>query len=187
VASLLLVGNRAKMKKIKTASYTADVRSAIQYVRRCIDAGFSAVEAYPHRVLTIRYEALVSDPKRECLKICDYLRIPWSDQMLSPERIQHPGQEAITNNSGEIWYDSNSYNRPLHSESLEKWRADLSPASQVAVTDFFRGDPNLTRLEYDFSPPELPWKTRMTCRILNTLVRMKIAVLSGMRALARGL
>jgi hypothetical protein len=129
----------------------------------------------------------VSDTKRECLKICDFLQIPWSDQLLSPERIQHPGREAITKNSGEIWYDSSSYNRPLHTESLEKWRSDLSPASQIAVTDFFRGDPNLTRLEYDFSPPELLWKTRMTCRILNTLIKMKRTVLSGMRSLARGL
>jgi len=187
IASMLQVGRRAKEKNIKMTGYTSTLNDAILFVKRCLDAGFNASKSSPDRVLTVQYEKLTSYPENESRRICDFLGVAWSSRMLSPANYNHLGQEAITKNSGEIWYDSASYNRDPHTESIEKWKRDLSPAAQVAITDFFKTNQDLVQLGYDFSLGELPKVTYLIGKLHNTVCRLRKTTFYRVRSLARRL
>jgi protein-tyrosine sulfotransferase len=84
IASMRQVGKRAKKVGWKTQDYTQSVLAAISYINQCLNAGFTSYKIAPERVLAVAYERLVSDPEVETKKICKFLKIDWSKQMLYP-------------------------------------------------------------------------------------------------------
>lgn len=151
IASMLSVGNKARSKGEKPAYFTANVRSSISYVKRCLDEGFKASHDNPGKIHTIVYEKLVSDPEPEAQKICAYLGVEWKPDMLKPGEKKHLGEAAITTNSKEIWYDAKTYNSNPNTASLEKWREQLSQSQLYAINQAFRESNDLKKLGYEFT------------------------------------
>jgi len=152
IASMLTVGQRAKRQGWKTQDYTHRVSPAIRLVRRSLNAGFVASRKDPRRVLTLTYEELVSAPESETQKICDFLGIEWSKQMMYPGRFDHLGEKAITNN---VWYTSDMYNRNPETNEIDKWKTQLSLNKIIAISKSFNDDNELTQIGYDLSLNDL--------------------------------
>ena len=151
VASLLNVGKRARSKGETPAPFTTNVRAAARYVKRCLDSGFKATRLAPEKVYTVVYEELVKNPDQETRNVCDFLGVEWAPTMLKPGEQNHLGEAAITVNSKEIWFDSQTYNSNPNTQSLEKWRSTLDPYQQFAVYRAFRNSGDLKRLGYNIS------------------------------------
>jgi protein-tyrosine sulfotransferase len=183
VASMLKAGKRARQQKIKTAPFATDLNVAIAYVKKCFDAGFCSAEAFPDKVLTVVYERLVHDPEAQSKRICEFLNLKWSAQMVYPGNVKHLGQDAITVRSNEIWYDTDTYNQNPHLESVERWRKDLLPTQQIAVSSFFKNDAELKKLGYDFSLQELSADERIFYTFSNGFRRIGKALISRLRSI----
>ena len=151
VASMLQVGQKARSKGEKPAPFTANTRSAISYVKKCFDEGFKASHANPEKIHTIVYEKLVLNPEQEAQKICKFLGVDWTTDMLKPGEKKHLGEAAITANSKEIWYDAKTYNSNPNTSSLEKWKSQLSANQQYAINRAFSHSNDLAKLGYEFS------------------------------------
>ncbi|MGV6807017.1 MAG: sulfotransferase family protein [bacterium] len=165
VASLLKVDQRARKIRNQSISIASDARRASRYVQRCLRAGREASDAYPDRVITIRYERLVTKPANELARLCEFLDIEFSAAMLSPAEQSHAGEAAITEKSGEVWYEKGCYNQNPHAGSLEKWRESLAPIDQVQVCRVFESCSTLRRLGYRFSRSELSVADRVSACI----------------------
>jgi hypothetical protein len=161
VSSLLQVGKRAKEKKGKPVSFARDARAASAYVMQCIEAGRQAEDKYPGRILTVKYENLVADPRKVLDMICEYLTVDFNESMLFPAAIQHAGETAITEKSGEIWYDKKSYNLNPHTDSLDKWRQILSPSDEMIIYNASSNCIPLQGLGYRLSKNDLPLSKRL--------------------------
>lgn len=174
VSSMQDVRNRAKEKMITVPEYTRSISSCISFTSKCIASGFSALKKTPEKIHTVTYEALVAHPEEESRKICDFLGLEWSEHMLSPHTKKHLGEKAITSNSGEIWYDLNSYYQKPHGQNIEKWKQRLSPVQQVKVAQAFKGNRDLEQLGYDISCHHISWTRRIpiqACLVLVDLAR----------------
>lgn len=156
VASLLQVGARAKEKGVKSAAYTYTCFAAIDYTRKCLEAGFAATRLAPDRIHTVVYEQLVQDPDKTSRALCAYIGIDWVEQMLRPGEVEHAGEKAITQASGEVWYDKASYQRNIDTRGLSDWSQKLTAAQQHEVTTAFAGNADLEALGYRFDTASLP-------------------------------
>ena len=156
VASLLGVGQRAREAGEAPLFYATGAGAAARYVRRCMGLGLRAERLAPDRVHQVQYERLVTNPKEECMALCRFLRLPWESQMERPGEVQHPGETAITENSGGIWYDRESFNTNPHQNSLEKWRDNLTPLQRLVIRRTFRSFEPLEDLGYLLEGPIAP-------------------------------
>lgn len=156
VASLLQVGERAKEKGVKSAAYTYTCFAATDYTRKCLEAGFASARGAPGRIHTVVYEQLVQDPDKVSRALCAYLGIDWVEQMLRPGEVQHAGERAITQASGEVWYDKASYQRNIDTRGLSDWQQKLTAAQQHEVTQAFARNADLAALGYQFDTASLP-------------------------------
>lgn len=151
VASLLEVGKRAREKGHKPAYFTAHTDAAVRYVKRCLNAGHRAAQEWPGRMHTIVYEKLVQDPEGETRRLCEHLGVEWAAEMCRPSTKEHLGEQAITVNSHELWYDKATYYSDPNTERLEKWKASLGPLQQVKIHREFAGFEPLAGLGYELA------------------------------------
>ncbi len=151
VSSMKKVKERAIGKGLDIPSFTRRVSASIAYVNKCFDAGFSAVNNHPEKVLTLVFENLLNAPEKETRRICDHLGIEWSDQMLHPGEKTHIGEQAITEKSGEIWYNAKEYYRDPDKQNVDKWKSDLSAREQIRAILAFRNRRDIKGYGYDFS------------------------------------
>ena len=172
VASMLQVGKRARGKNVRAQRFTRDINSAINYVRTCFDAGFAAAKTASSQVYTICFEQLISDPKKETKKVCDFLHLDWSPQMIRPGDLKHLGEKAATVKSNEIWYDIETYRSNPNTGSILKWKTTLTLTQQVAIISAFKDHQELSRLGYDLSLNGLPRRRRIYYMSLGRLSRL---------------
>ena len=151
ISSMQQVGRRAKDKGFKPPAFSANISASIAYVRKCFDAGFNASKNAPGKVLTVVYERLVKDPERETKKICKFLGLEWSEEMITPGKKEHLGEKAITRKSNEIWYDAETYRRDPDRQDIEKWKKKLTLSQQVRISMAFEGYKEFKQFVYDFS------------------------------------
>ncbi|MGI8860438.1 MAG: sulfotransferase family protein [Rubrobacteraceae bacterium] len=104
VASMLRVGDRAKEKGLSSPGHTRSLYSAIETVKKTNDAGFRAADG-SDRVLTVVYERLVGDPERETARVCAFLGLPWSAEMVKPGEKRHDGEKTLDG----VWYTDDMY------------------------------------------------------------------------------
>ncbi len=92
--------------------------NAIERAAKYYDAVMRAGEAYaehlPLDLLRVRYETLVSDFETSTRTICDFLEIPWSDQMTG--FAQNARSRLIATPSG------TQVGRGLYTEGVDQWR-----------------------------------------------------------------
>lgn len=79
-----------------------------------------------HNYLETRYEHLVTDPKRELMRICEFIEESYSEKML---QFHHHAERYIEN---EPW--KNGTKKPVNKHSLEKWRRVLKPG-QIGLVE----------------------------------------------------
>ncbi len=151
IASLLKVGSRAREKGQKPAYFTANTDAAVRYVKRCLNAGHRAAQQWPGRVHTIAYERLVRDPEGETQRVCEHLGIEWAPEMCRPSAKEHLGEQAITVNSQELWYDKATYYSDPNTGGLDKWKESLGTLQQVKIQREFAGFEPLAGLGYELS------------------------------------
>jgi len=178
VASLLAVGNKARSNDQIPATHTENVISAIEYVKKCLKAGFRAAEKCPEQVHTVLYEKLVCDPESESEKLCKFLELDVDEAMLKPGEKSHLGEAAITVNSGQIWFDKNSYNSNPNTASLEKWKNQLSAHEQLIVRQQFSGMKELVALGYCFDEDDRGSEFSAGAKITAAIVVLRAKISS---------
>lgn len=147
IASLLQVGKRSRQKGGKGNWYNSTLPGAIYYVKQCMRAGLQVSTTGSNRVLTVRYEDLVSDPRKETRKICQFLNLNWHEEMIYPENVRHLGEKAQCN---EIWYDQNSFNRNPESTRISNWKNQLSWMQIIMIAASFKDFDELAKYGYQF-------------------------------------
>jgi hypothetical protein len=133
---------------VRPASFTSTLSAATQHAHRCIDIGLRAADARPDRVRIVAYEALVADVASHTRSLCEFLGLPWTDAMLDPSAQRHLGQDAITENSNEVWYDAKSFARTPDAGRVDRWRQQLAPREQRAIERAFADLPQLDVFGY---------------------------------------
>ncbi len=156
---------------------TRNINAAINFIKECFDSGFNAARSAPDKVYTLVYEKLVRNPEDETKKLCAFLGIEWSREMLSPADKEHFGESAITVNSNEIWYDASTYYSNPNTQSLDKWIKILSASQQVRVCEAFQADSELKKLGYDLSVSGLKKPVRFKGGIGNSLLKIRHGLL----------
>lgn len=151
VSSMKKVKARAVDKGLSIPSFTRNLSASIDYVGRCYDAGFAASGRFPEKVMTIVFEKLLESPEEQSKRICDFLSISWNEAMLHPGKKKHMGEQAITENSGEIWYNEKEYYRDPDKENVNKWKTDLTAKEQIKTILAFQKREELKEFGYDFS------------------------------------
>jgi Sulfotransferase family len=146
VASLLRVGERYRLKGLTPPEFVADLDAAMRFTRESIDAGFRAWRAFPDRVLTVRYEDLVTRPGAAVVRLCEFLGLTFEPRMLDPHATPHPDQAAIAAADGGLWVDSALGFRPIEPSRLTAWRTDLTVDQAAAVTAAFRDHADLRQM-----------------------------------------
>ncbi len=146
VASLLMVGMRAKRKGIQPVPISVDIHSAIHAVKTGTQAGFEAARQAPDRVHTIVYERIVTDPTVESQSLCSFLGVSWTEDMLHPAGKKHSGEKVLD----DVWYDRRTYYRDPVPTEIDKWKRILTPEQQAMVSSAFRDDENHAKLGYSF-------------------------------------
>jgi hypothetical protein len=148
VASMLEVARRARERGLRPASFTNSLDAATDHTHRCIDTGLRAAKARPDRVCVVAYERLVADVETETRRICEFLGLAWTPAMLDPSAMRHLGENAITENSSEVWYDAKSFARSPEADAVDKWRLQLTPREQKAIARAFSDLPQLAAFGY---------------------------------------
>jgi hypothetical protein len=150
VASMLAVGARAAAGGRRAQPFTRSLRAAVRHVGECLEAGFAAAAAHPGRILTVTYEALVTEPEAETRRICGFLGLDWDPAMLAPGAAEHLGMRAITATG--LWYDADSFRRDPDPDGLHKWRDRLTALQAARVAAAFAGSAALARHGYGLAP-----------------------------------
>jgi hypothetical protein len=167
IASQLQVGKRGQERGWKTQDFTHSVSAAVEYVGQCFQMGFASSEIAPERVLEVVYERVVRNPEYETKRICEFLKVEWSSQMLHPGKLKHPGEKAITNN---VWYDEKSYKRDPERDEIEKWKSQLSRIQEMMIVGSFRGNKDLIRLGIGLTNSRSSWTDRILSATLAAAV-----------------
>lgn len=181
VSSMLQVGVRAKRKGVQTKDFATDITVAMQFVKRCMVAGFAADKEYPGSIFTVTYERLVTNPEQETRRMCDFLGVPWSSQMIHPASVKHLGEDAITKNSKELWYTKNSYYRDPVTDEIDKWKVQLSVLQISMLNHFFEQVQELEDLGYQFRDSQQSQMLIFVARVLMRLNRSRLFRRFGLR------
>jgi len=154
ISSMLQVRNKANQTGHYSHVDFNGIRLAIEYTQKRLKVGFEATQKAPDRILTVTYEKLVHDPENETRRICHFLNIQWSEQLMYPSRFRHIAEKSVTREINSPYYDKQSYCRDPEVKEIDKWKRILSSAEQIRITDAFKRwecEEDLQKLGYDLS------------------------------------
>ncbi|MEJ1241150.1 sulfotransferase [Chryseolinea sp. T2] len=95
----------------------------------------------PSRVIQVRYETLIHDPRSEMHRICRALNVPYSDEVFE---YYHSAESLNTASSGQMW---KNVVKPIMSGNHDKFRREFSE-EQLVVFERIAG-PVLNELGYE--------------------------------------
>jgi len=150
VSSMLRVGARCRSKHEPAPDFVQDVQSAVRFTTECLNAGFEAGRLVPDRVLTITYEALVTQAEAMVRQVCNFLGIAFDLRMLEPHAKKHPAQDAMVLLDKGTWVDPALGFRPIERSRIDAWAEDLDPNERELINSAFRDHPFLQTLGYRF-------------------------------------
>jgi hypothetical protein len=111
-----------------------------------IRRGREAAARYPGRVLEVRYEDLVTDPKTSLVATCNFLELAYDEDMLSIEKTDR--SKVVEDQAA--WF-TNVWSG-ITTAAVGKWRTELTPR-QVEIFETVAGD-ELRMLGYETSGAE---------------------------------
>ncbi len=108
---------------------------------RGIRRGLEAERSHPGRVLTLRYEDLVSDPEAHVQRVCDHLGLGYNSEMLA---IEHSDPAKILEDQAG-WFTQVSAG--ITGAGAGRWRVDMTPADRRTIEAV--AGPELHELGYE--------------------------------------
>lgn len=167
VSSMLEVGKRAKRKGKTSPPFTKCIYQAANITETYISAGLKAVQKAPNRVLQVTYEDILSSPAEKTKEICNFLGIPWSEDMIYPSHGDHTMQ------ANGVWYTRNMLNRNVDKSGLEKWKSQLSDVQKSFLAHWFKDIKQLGHHGYYCRVEEIPLVARLLGFSWLALVRKR--------------
>jgi hypothetical protein len=136
--------------------------------RTAIDLHFArGVHLDPARYTTVRYEDLVSQPRAELQRLCEFLGIPFQEDMLEFHARSYSGfLEGESHKMGTL--------KPVYSDSAEKWRESISPQLQELI-DSALGD-RMSRLGYSVEKGDRKARAAFQMSVLRLRYKSRIRV-----------
>lgn len=155
IASMIEVGKRAREIGSAPPVITANIPAIIETIKTTNKAGFEAAKR-SDRVLTVIYERLVTEPEEETREICDFLKVPWSEEMIRPGEKEHDGSKVLDG----VWHYPEMYNKNPDTRRVDRWQDLLTSTEEAMIAAAFGEDEDLAALGYRFSSDGLPLTRR---------------------------
>jgi hypothetical protein len=140
--------------------------AAAQWWARGIRAGARAQRAHPDAVLTIRYEDLAQRPAEEVRRVCSFLGLSYSDDMLALEHVDParivPDQAA--------WFPT--LFDGINTSAVGRWRREMGARDRRIFAELAGAE--LEQLGYEVEPatgPQLSPRQERFFRYHNELMR----------------
>lgn len=112
-----------------SAGRPALARAAVYW--RYKNAALTDYLAHRLPVLPVRYEDLVTGPRTEIQRVCDFLRLPWEEGMLDHPMRRHGELEADGLAIGRT-----DPSRAIDSRSVGRWRCRFGAAEEADILQF---------------------------------------------------
>lgn len=141
-------GRDVALSVMKVPFGANNVWAAARSWASAIRAGREAARRYPGRVLTVRYEDLVAHPAEEVPKVCAFLALEYSPDMLA---IEETDRAKVVEDQAE-WF-TNLW-AGITTDAVDKWRTEMTPHQQQ-VFESVAGD-ELRELGYKTSGATAP-------------------------------
>jgi len=169
VSSRFGVKNRMVTKEGKNPYGKNSIRLVISMIKKYLSAGYDVYKKYPEKILPVIYEKLIENPEFETKRICQFLEVKWSKQMMHPKDVKHLGEKAMTSERNVHWYSKEMYNRNPDKKSMNKWKNNLTSSQQIRVVNAFKNyEPLLEFCNYDFSLDHLSGVTKFFGHITSS-------------------
>jgi hypothetical protein len=113
-----------------TLDYCNDAIKAAEYWKDCIELGRWALKQgdqypnYKNRYYELRYEDLIHEPEKTLRPLFEFLEEPWDPVVLD----YYKKDRALGDEASKFQVD-----KPLYTNSLARWKKDLSQADQYLV------------------------------------------------------
>ena len=114
--------------------------------KESIDSARDARQKYPGRVLTVRYEDMVSDPQTTIPHICRFLGLPFQPEFLQVGWINATSKTAGNTNEG------------ISRAAVDRWKESLTPEEIYVCQIVLRRE--LKEFGYSFEPTGLAAKAK---------------------------
>ena len=128
-----------------------------------------AQSQYPHQMLTIRYEDLLTSPEKTLQMVCHFLDIPYTEAMLS---FQDTAKTIVSEEERE--WKANVF-KPLMRHNMGKWQQELSPVWIDRIERTMA--PHFAHYQYAISAPQLPRFQRLRVILLSHALNLGTHVL----------
>jgi len=145
-----------EIQKAYTSGTLSDFIGVTKSSRKEFLETISADKTAHGKVLTVIYEKLVIDTEEETKKICNFLGVQWSPDMLYPSRKKHLDEKSMTLEG--VWYTKKSYNRDIDTSCINKWEKELTFFQKTIILYFFKNIKELADYGYDLSANSISQK-----------------------------
>jgi len=151
IASEIKVREKRHEKKIPSNydGSLSDFMEIIGKTKTLFLSGAASTNIAPERELIVEYEKLVADVESETRRICKFLEIPWSAEMMYPAKKKHLGEEAMTRIG--VHYTKESFNRNPETTSIDRWKNELTSIRKALIAVYFRDMKELANFGYCFN------------------------------------
>ncbi len=102
-----------------------NVWAAARSWAHAIRLGQDAAERYPGRVLTVRYEDLVERPEEEVRRVCDFLELTYTPELLA---IEETDPSKMVEDQA-AWFTS--VWAGINTDAVGKWRREMSAEDEA--------------------------------------------------------
>lgn len=146
VSSMLKVGEKYRKNSELPPDFVRSTRAAIMFINRLWDSALNHAEK-DKNTLVVYYEDLVQDPKLISQKICDFLGVNFTSEMIE---IQNKTFDAAEISSqGSNWYTKDQLTDSIQSKQKNK----LNTFQKNAVERFILSRPELSRYNLNTKAP----------------------------------
>lgn len=118
------------------------------------------------RVMLLRYESLVSDVESEMRRVCEFVGETYTPDMIHDRsRDTPPGSTGSPSGGSEVERHHRRSRGPISTESVERWKDELSPREVTMVEALCRGGMQGAgyRLESASEAPAVALGVRLGC------------------------
>lgn len=102
----------------------------------------------------LHYEKVVEKPKEEIQKLCDFLGVSFTEEMLNTQkRNESSSLISAQNKTTRAWYTADMYDRKIDSTVSRTWEKELDTTKIIYINNFF-ATKRISCLEsYQFEKP----------------------------------
>jgi hypothetical protein len=97
--------------------------------RACIDAGRAWQRKGASPYLEVRYEDLVLAPEKSCASLCEFLRIPYTPDMLAFDHVEREWNPTKPGEGAKRHYQG------FEQQRIDKWKRHLRPVEVRLIED----------------------------------------------------